>query len=143
MMPRHALHALLACSLLTAGTAVPAFAADLTVTVSYTGKATVDARHDILVFLFDEPNITAESIPITVQNIASNGGTTTFKNVTQDPVYVVMVFNEQANYTGTGGPPPPGLPWAVYGKAGKPVPVSAAKTQQVKTTFDDSRRWGQ
>ena len=77
-----------------------------------------------------------------MQNVATSGGTATFKNVTQDPVYVVMVYNEQANYTGTTGPPPPGLPWAIYGKGGKPIAVSAGKTPQIKATFDDSRRWG-
>jgi hypothetical protein len=130
-----------AATLVVAATSASALAADLSVTVAYTGKAAVDAKHDILVFLFADANITEASIPITVQNIPKSGGSATFKNVTQDPVYVVMVFNEQANYTGQDGPPPPGLPWAIYSKGGKPIPVSAAKTPQVKVTFDDSRRW--
>src|SRR5262245_41215056 len=132
----------LAAAVLVAATSTPALAADLAVTVTYTGKAAVDAKHDILVFLFADANITEASIPLTVQSIPKSGGTATFKNVTQDPVYVVMVFNEQANYTGQDGPPPPGLPWAIHGKGGKPIPVSAATTPQIKTTFDDSQRWG-
>ena len=133
---------LLLATVTTLGIAAPALAADLAVTVTYTGKATVDAKRDILVFLFADANITADSIPLAVQSIPSSGGTTTFKNVTDDPVYVVTVFDEQANYTGIGGPPPPGLPWAIYGKGGKAIAVSPAKTPQIKMTFDDSRRWG-
>jgi hypothetical protein len=142
MRQRNLLTWILGAVLAIAASAAPATAADLAVTVTYTGKATVDAKHDILVFIFAEPDISAESIPLAVQNVPVNGGTATFKNVAQDPVYVVMVFNEQANYSGVGGPPPPGLPWAVFAKAGKPIAVSPAKTPQVKTTFDDSRRWG-
>ena len=142
MRIRRACGIVLGATLAFAADAAPAFAADLAVTVAYTGKATVDAKHGILVFLFADPDITAESLPLDVQHVASNGGTATFKNVTQNPVYVVMVMNEQANYTGEGGPPPPGLPWAVYGKGGKALPVSTAKTPQIKTSFDDSRRWG-
>jgi hypothetical protein len=141
-MSRYQTRRFLAATLLVAAASTPALAADLAVTVTYTGKAAVDTKHDILVFLFADANITEASIPITVQNISKSGGTATFKNVTQDPVFVVMVFNEQANYTGQDGPPPPGLPWAIYGKGGKPIPVSAAKTPQVTTSFDDSRRWG-
>jgi hypothetical protein len=141
MTTRHIHHAFLA-ALLTVGLAAPALAADLGVTVAYTGKVPVDAKHDILVFLFADSNITADSVPLAVQNIAASGGTAVFKNVTQDPVYVVTVFDEQANYTGIGGPPPPGLPWAIYGKGGKAIAVSPAKTPQIKMTFDDSKRWG-
>ena len=133
---------LLAAALLAAAVSTPAMAADLAVSVTYTVKATVDAKHDILVFLFADANITETSIPITSLIIPKNGGTAIFKNVIQDPVYVVFVFNEQANYTGQDGPPPPGLPWAIYGTGGQPTPVSPAKTPQIKTTFDDSRRWG-
>lgn len=139
---------LLAAALLAAmaGTpavaSTPARAADLSVSVTYTGKATVDAKHDILVFLFADANISETSIPITVLSIAKSGGTAVFRNVIQDPVYVVFVFNEQANYTGQDGPPPPGLPWAIYGQGGKPMPVSPAKTPPIKATFDDSKRWG-
>ena len=141
MMARRACGIALGAALAVAARAAPTFAADLAVTVAYTGKAAVDVKHDILVFLFANPDITPDSIPLDVQHVASSGGTATFKNVTQNPVYVVMVLNEQANYTGEGGPPPPGLPWAVYGKGGKALPVSAAKTPQIKASFDDSRRW--
>ena len=133
---------LLGATMAIAASAVPVIAADLAVTATYTGKAKVDAKHDILVFLFASGNITAESIPLAVQSVPTSGGTATFKNVTQDPVYVVMVYNEKADYTGTDGPPPEGLPWAIHSMGGKPVPVSPAKTPQVKTTFDDSLRWG-
>jgi hypothetical protein len=142
MNRRQILGRLLGAALAIALSTTPALAADLTVTVTYTGKGKVDAQHDILVFLFATPNINAESVPMTVQSVPMSGGTATFKGLVQDPVYVVMVFNEKADYSGTDGPPPDGLPWAIHSMGGKPVPVSPAKTPQVKTTFDDSRRWG-
>jgi len=142
MNRRQILGSLIGAALAIVTSITPALAADLTVTVSYTGKGKVDAKHDILVFLFVTPNINAESVPMAVQSVPMSGGTATFKGVIQDPVYIVMVYNEKADYTGADGPPPPGLPWAIHSMEGKPVPVSPAKTPQVKTTFDDSRRWG-
>jgi hypothetical protein len=49
--------------------ATAAVAADLTVTVTYTGKGKVDEAHEILVFLFNDPNITAQSVPLTVSRL--------------------------------------------------------------------------
>ena len=111
MNRRQILRGLLGAALAIAVSAASALAADLTVTVTYTGKGKVDAKHDILVFLFTTPNINAESVPMTVQSVPMSGGTATFKGLVQDPVYVVMVYNEKADYTGTDGPPPDGLPW--------------------------------
>ena len=104
------LRRLLGAALAIAVSTTPALAADLTVTVTYTGKGKVDAKHDILVFLFATPNINAGSVPMTVQSVPMSGGTATFKGLVQDPVYVVMVYNEKADYTGTDGPPPEACP---------------------------------
>jgi len=117
---------------------------ELTVTATYTGKGTVDDTHEILVFLFDHPNPTADSRPLTVQAITKSGGTTTFKGLsTQQPLYVVMVYDEKANYDGKSGPPPDGTPIATYGKGGKPISVTPGTNVKVIASFDDSRRWGQ
>ena len=117
--------------------------ADLTVTVSYTGKGPVDAKNDILVFLFDTPNVTAQTQPLMVQPVTKNGGAAVFKGVTADTVYVLTAYDEKANYDGTSGPPPAGTPIGSYAKDGKPVPVQPAKTPKIAVKFGDSRRWGQ
>jgi hypothetical protein len=118
-------------------------AGDLIVTATYTGKGKVDDTHEILVFLFDHPAPTAESEPLAVSAVTRNGGTATFKDISADTVYVVMVYDEKANYDGRSGPPPPGHPIGTYSKAGKPVPVKLALGTKVNATFDDLRRWGQ
>jgi uncharacterized protein (DUF2141 family) len=125
--------------------ATGAVAADLTVTVTYTGKGKVDEGHEILVFLFNDPNITAQSVPLTVQPITKSGGTTTFKDLKLETVYVVLVYDEKGDYDGRSGPPPPGTPVGMHGsgKDGKPAPVMPAKTPKITTKFDDSRRWEQ
>src|SRR5262245_39295721 len=110
----------------------------VTVTATYKGKGTVDATHDILVFLFDHPNPTAGSEPLQFRSITKNGQTVTFENVAKDPVYVTLVYDEKANYNGQS-PPPPGSPIGAYEKAGKAIPVKPGS--KVVVTFDDSRRW--
>jgi hypothetical protein len=119
---------------------VAAQGADLSVTVSYTGKGPVNDKNDILVFLFREPKPTAASQPVGVQYITKNGGTAVFKGVTGE-VYVVTVYDEKANYDGQSGPPPAGHPIGGYSQNGKPVPVDPAKTSKISLKFDDSRRW--
>jgi hypothetical protein len=116
---------------------------DLAVTVTYAGKGKVDETHEILVFLFDHPVPTSESVPLAMSPVQKNGGTAAFTNVSAETVYVVMVYDEKANYDGTSGPPPQGHPIGTYSKAGKPVPVKPAAGAKVSVTFDDSRRWGQ
>ena len=131
---------LVAVALGPAGLPVAAQGADLSVTVSYTGKGPVNDKNDILVFLFREPQPTATSQPLGVQYITKNGGTAVFKGVT-GPVYVVTVYDEKADYDGQSGPPPAGSPIGGYAKDGKSVPVDPAKTPKISFKFDDSRRW--
>ncbi len=114
---------------------------ELTVTATYKGKGVVDATHEISVFLFDHPNPTAESQPMGMQTITKNGGVTTFKGLGTTPIYVVLVYDEKANYDGQSGPPPVGTPWDTYGKAGKPIAVTPAANAKVEATFDDSKRF--
>ena len=114
--------------------------ADLSVTVSYTGKGPVNDKNDVLVFLFREPKPTATSEPIGVQYITKNGGTAVFKGVT-GLVYVVTVYDEKANYDGQSGPPPAGSPIGGYSKDGTPIQVDPAKTPKISFKFDDLRRW--
>ena len=116
-------------------------AGDLAVTTTYTGKGKVDETHEILVFLFDHPKPTADSMPLAVSHVTRSGGTATFANVSADTVYVVLVYDEKANYDGQSGPPPQGHPIGTYSKGGKPVPVKVVPGTKVNATFDDSRRW--
>ena len=115
-------------------------AGDVVVTVTYTGKAKVDDTHEILVFLFDHPTPTAGSEPIGMQTTTKSAGTVTFKDVAVSPVYVLMVYDEQANYSG-GGPPPTGAPIGSYQKDGKPIPVTPGPAAKIKVSFDESVRW--
>ena len=115
-------------------------AGDVVVTVAYTGKGKVDDTHEILVFLFDQPTPTEGSIPLAVQTTTKSGGTVTFKDVAINPVYVVMVYDEQANYAGDA-PPPPGAPIGSYQKDGKPIAVTPGPDAKIKVSFDDSIRW--
>jgi hypothetical protein len=115
-------------------------AGDLSVTVTYTGKGKVDDTHEILVFLFDHPIPAAGSMPLALQVTTKSGGTVTFKGVTQDPVYVTAVYDENANYDGVSGPPPSGSPLGAYLKDGKAIPVTPGPAAKVKMSFDDSVR---
>jgi hypothetical protein len=124
-----------------AATVAAQSAANLTVIVSYNGKGKVDETHEILVFLFDHPVPTADSNPLAVQSVQKSGGTATFTSISSSPVYVVMVYDEKADYDGRSGPPPAGTPIGTYSKAGKPVPVTPGANVKVVVSFDDSKRW--
>jgi hypothetical protein len=119
----------------------PAPAGDVSVTVTYTGKGKVDNTHEILVFLFDHPTPTGGIPPLAAQATAKSGGTVTFKGVAQSPVFIIMVYDEAANYDGTNGPPPAGAPIGSYHKDGKPIPVTPGPAAKIRVSFDDSRRW--
>ena len=113
----------------------------VTVTVKYTGAGTVDANHSIWVWLFDNPNIGPESIPIGEQSIAKNGGTATFTTTTGQ-VYIAVAYDEKGGFMGQA-PPPTGSPIAMYGMTGPdapPQPVTPGTKGKVSLTFDDSQR---
>jgi hypothetical protein len=118
---------------------------DVNVTVTYRAKAAkVDDTHGIWVFLFDHPNVTADSRPLANQVVRKNGGTATFTGVTSAPVYVYVVYDEKGTYDGNAGPPPAGAPIGSYSKDGKtPAPVKPGAAAKIKVTFTDARRWGQ
>jgi hypothetical protein len=115
---------------------------DLAVTVTYTGKGVVDASHQILLFLFTDPNIQT-SQPIAGPQIATkNGASVTFKNVTAKSVYVAAVYNEKGTYSGTGGPPPTGTPIGMYSKDAKaPTAVTPGAKVPIKLSFSDAKRF--
>jgi hypothetical protein len=115
-------------------------ATDLAVTVTYKGKGTVDANHQLIAWLFTDPAITSASRPIATMSTAKNGDTLTFKGAPATPVYVFVAYDKQGGYDGRSGPPPVGIPTSLYSAKGKPTPVKAGGAP-VKLTFDDSQPW--
>ena len=129
------------------GSAKPAAAAKpaagtLPVTLTYKGKGVVDDKHKLIVWIFSDPNITSGSRPVGTQVTTKNGGTVMFTNAPSTPVYLFAVYDETGSYDGVSGPPPAGLPCALYKKApkGPPTPVTAG-TESVSFTFTDAERW--
>lgn len=115
----------------------------VTVSVTYKGKGTVDATHQIFVFLFRSPELTAQSEPIAMRPATKNGDKVVFDQLRAEPVYVVAVYNESGTYSGQNGPPPAGTPYAQYRRTpkGAPTPVTPGPNATVSFTFDDSTRW--
>jgi hypothetical protein len=120
----------------------PAAAATrVSVTVKYTGAGTVDDNHRIWVWIFDNPNIGPDAIPIGEQSVAKNGGTATF-STSSPQVYIAMAYDEGGGFMGQA-PPPPGSPIALYGMKAPnepPQPVTPGPTGDVTATFDDTQR---
>jgi hypothetical protein len=120
----------------------PAESGSLAVTIEYTGKGTVDATHRIWIWVFDSPNITAESMPVAVGSLGENGGTQKFSGLPKE-VYLAMAFDEKGGYDGSAGPPPPGTPIAIHGSVpgGSAAPVATGGESTVlEASFDDSVR---
>ena len=115
-------------------------AAGVNVTVKYTGAGTVDANRRIWVWLFDNPNIGPESIPIGEQSISKNGGTASFSTASGE-VYIAVAYDEKGGFMGQA-PPPSGSPVMLYGMNGTdpPQPVTPGAKGKVTVTFDDSQR---
>jgi hypothetical protein len=112
----------------------------LKVTVDYKGSGSVDATHEIFVWVFDNPNIGADSVPIANDVLTTNGGTLTFSGLPKE-VYLAAAYDEKGDYDGTSGPPPTGTPITIFGDMGvaKAVVTGGADTA-VSVTFDDTVR---
>jgi hypothetical protein len=111
----------------------------LEVTVTYAGKGEVSKQHEISIFLFTDPNITAGSAPVAVGTVEANGGAFKFTGL-PPVVYIAVVYDDTGNYE-RQGPPPSGTPVFLHGMAaGAPEGVKAGKDAKVKVTFDDANR---
>jgi hypothetical protein len=134
---------LVATVALCGGAAVRATAPDtgqLKVTVDYKGSGTVDKSHQIFVWVFDNPDIGPNSVPISSDVITTNGGTASFSGLPKT-VYIAAAFNEKGDYDGTQGPPPAGTPVTIYGGMGSAKAVDTGGADAAVTvTFDDSTR---
>lgn len=112
----------------------------LKVTVDYKGAGTVDATHEVFVWVFDTPNIGADSVPIANDAITANGGTLTFSGLPKE-VYLAVAYDEKGDYDGMSGPPPSGTPITIYGDQGVAKAVATGGPDAVlSVTFDDSTR---
>lgn len=118
----------------------------LKVKLNYTGSGTVDAKHPILVFVFDSPNFQDGQLPPIAQDQASSkDGTLTFNQITASPVYLAAVYDPSGTYEGDSMPPD-GSSIGMYQKdPGVPAPIDigAGKTEQVTLSFNDSHKYEQ
>jgi hypothetical protein len=113
---------------------------NLKVTVEYKGEGAVDTTHQIYVWVFDNPNIGADSVPVANDVITANGATLTFSGLPKE-VYLAAAYDEKGDYDGTSGPPPTGTPITIYGEMGvaQPVPTGGADAA-VTVSFDATVR---
>jgi len=112
----------------------------LKVTVEYKGPGTVDKSHQIFVWVFDTPDISGSTEPISADVITTSGGTASFSGLPKT-VYLAAAFNEKGDYDGTQGPPPTGTPVTIYGGMGTAKAVESGGAEAAVTvTFDDSTR---
>ncbi len=114
----------------------------LEVTVNYGGEGKVSAEHAIYVWVFDDPEIGSNAIPISYAVATSNGETVSM-NVSASPVYLAVHYDEQGGYDPTLGPPVPGSPVGLHSDetgAPKPVEIEEGSTASVELSFDDTIR---
>ena len=117
-------------------------ATDVAVTLTYKGKGTVDASHQLIAWLFTDPAVTSNSRPLATLSTTKNGDTLVFKEVGSAPVYVFVAFDSKGGYDGRSSAPPAGIPTALYSKAPKGPPTAVkAGDPPIKLTFDDSQPW--
>ena len=111
----------------------------LKVTVNYKGAGTVDTTHEVFVWVFDNPNIGADSVPIATDALTANGGTLTFSGLPKE-VYLALAFDEKGDYDGTSGPPPTGTPITIYEMGVAKAVATGGIDAAVSVTFDDTTR---
>lgn len=114
-------------------------AGNVKVTLTYKGKGTVDSSHKIWVWLFDTPNIGAQSQPIDQKALDKNGADVVFDAVLPSQVWLAVAFDEQGAMTGNE-PPPSGTPVAVWSKDGAPAAITPGEKAVITFSFDDSQR---
>ena len=125
---------------LHAAPAVSVTAGNVKVTINYTGKGTVDASHQIWVWLFDNPNIGPGSMPIDQMALDKNGGEVEFQGVAPSQVFIAVAFDEKGVMAGDG-PPPTGTPIGILADAnGQPAGVAPGEKGVAVVNFDDSLR---
>ena len=116
----------------------PVATANVSITVNYTGKGTVDASHRLWVWLFSSPDIGPGSMPIAGLSLDKNDTVAAFEGIATEHVWVAVAYDEKGVRTGNE-PPPSGTPVGVYsGTDGAPKALASGET--AKLTIDDSFR---
>ena len=127
-----------------AGDAVRAQPGAFRITVDYQGSGTVSEDHQLSVFVFDTPNISADSLPIWTGQLADNQQTLTAEGIDASTVWVAVTFDETGGYDPFSGPPRSGSPLAVYStdQTGMPtgVELKADQETEIAIAFDDALR---
>jgi hypothetical protein len=114
----------------------------LQVIVDYTGKGTVDATHQVWIWVFDNPNIGPDSTPLSTAAVKENKGPYKFSMLPKT-VYLAVAYDEKGGYDGTAAAPPTGTPIRIFGGAGLGTtasPVTTGEDATATVTFDDSVR---
>src|SRR4029079_8000550 len=88
-----ALAAVAVCAIAPLRAAAPE-TGQLKVTVEYKGPGTVDKSHQIFVWVFDTPDISASTEPISSDVITANGGAASFSGLPKT-VYLAAAYNEK------------------------------------------------
>jgi hypothetical protein len=116
-------------------------AGKLKVTIDYKGAGAVDAEHRVWIWVFDTPNISAESMPLATGVIKENKTSYKFVGLPKQ-VYLAAAFDNVGGYDGATAPPPSGTPITVHGSMGPGQAATAIATggedASVTVTFDDS-----
>jgi hypothetical protein len=112
--------------------------------MNYTGAGTVDGKHKIFLFVFDNPDfMQGGAMPIGGGTTAAKDGTITVVDLTVSPVYIAVSYDPSGAYDGMSGPPPSGASMGLYSKTPgtpEPVKIDPGKTAEVTGAFDDSRK---
>jgi len=111
---------------------------EVAISFEYTGPSQVSEKNRIWVWLFDNPDISAQSTPIGAGSIIKNGDTVKFKVESTVPkVYVAAAYDNVGGFMGDQAPPP-GTPIVVYGRTEQTPAAPLEKGSTTKVKFDDS-----
>ncbi len=127
-----------------AGGLVLAQPGPLLITVDYQGPGTVSQDHQLSVFVFDDPNMSADSLPIWTGQLADNQKTLSTGSFDASTIWVAVTFDETGGYDPFAGPPPSGSPFALYSTdpTGMPTGVALHDDQEteIAIAFDGTLR---
>ena len=127
-----------------AGGLVLAQPGPLLITVDYQGPGTVSQDHQLSVFVFDDPNMSADSLPIWTGQLADNQKTLSAGSFDASTIWVAVTFDETGGYDPFAGPPPSGSPFALYSTdpTGMPTGVALHDDQEteIAIAFDGTLR---
>ncbi len=116
----------------------------LLITVDYQGPGTVSQDHQLSVFVFDDPNMSADSLPIWTGQLADNQKTLSAGSFDASTILVAVTFDETGGYDPFAGPPPSGSPFALYSTdpTGMPTGVALHDDQEteIAIAFDGTLR---